>query len=158
MAAAARAAGRAWAAMAAKLDERFGADGPSTRRVADLLERIVEIGERLVGAPPEEAAALPEAEAAGTPEATAIRLEAAAATAGPRPIRTREDAIRQIEELAEWFRRTEPHSPLAYTLSDAVRRARMPLPDLLAEILPDESVRSAMLGMLGIRMPGLPGE
>jgi type VI secretion system protein ImpA len=74
-----------------------------------------------------------------------------ATAAAPRALRTREDAIRQIEELAEYFRKTEPHSPLAYTLADAVRRARLPLPELLAEVLPDSGARQAMLTMLGIR-------
>ena len=60
---------------------------------------------------------------------------------------------RQLEEIAEWFRRMEPHSPLAYTLTDAVRRARLPLPELLAEVLPDEAARTTMLTMLGIRTP-----
>ncbi|WP_198376680.1 hypothetical protein [Neoroseomonas rubea] len=68
-------------------------------------------------------------------------------------MRTREDAIKQLEEIAAFFRKTEPHSPLAFTLDDAVRRARMPLPELLAEVLPDEAARKAMLNSLGIRLP-----
>jgi type VI secretion system protein ImpA len=67
-------------------------------------------------------------------------------------VRTRDDAIRALEEIADWFRRMEPHSPLAYTLTDAARRARLPLPDLLAEVLPDEAARTSMLTMLGIRV------
>jgi type VI secretion system protein ImpA len=59
--------------------------------------------------------------------------------------------IKVIEEAAEWFRRTEPHSPLAFTLSDAARRARMPLPELLEEILPDREARRSMLVALGIK-------
>ncbi|MBR0674087.1 type VI secretion system protein TssA, partial [Roseomonas soli] len=77
----------------------------------------------------------------------------AAAAGAPRALRTRDDAIRQLEDIADFFRRTEPHSPLAFTLDDAVRRARMPLPDLLAEILPDAGARRAMLTTLGIRVP-----
>jgi type VI secretion system protein ImpA len=38
-------------------------------------------------------------------------------------------------------------------LTDAARRGRMPLPALLAEVLPDEAARTAMLTALGIR-PG----
>jgi type VI secretion system protein ImpA len=56
-----------------------------------------------------------------------------------------------LEEIAAFFRRTEPHSFLAYTLTDAARRGRMPLPALLAEVLPDDAARSAMLTALGIR-------
>jgi type VI secretion system protein ImpA len=68
-------------------------------------------------------------------------------------VATREDALRQLEHLAEFFRRTEPQSPLSYTLADAVRRARLPLPDLLTEVMGDDSSRAALLSALGIR-PG----
>ena len=157
---AARAAGEAWAAMDAALSARFGADAPATRRVAEALEQMVEIAERLLGPLPREAAGAAEADGAeeaageGAPAAEGGAVVAGGGSGGgPRPLRTREDAIRQLEELADWFRRTEPHSPLAFTLEDAVRRARMPLPDLLAEVLPDAKARAAMLTMLGIRPP-----
>ena len=39
-----------------------------------------------------------------------------------------------IAAIAEFFRRTEPLSPLSYTLQEAVRRARMSWPELLEEI------------------------
>jgi carbamoyltransferase len=55
------------------------------------------------------------------------------------------------ERVAEFFRRTEPHSPLSYTLEEAVRRGRMTLAELLAEVMPDEEARHAMLSRLGIR-------
>lgn len=153
---AARDSRRAWTAMDAKLGERFGAEAPSTRRVSEALDRIFEIGESILGAigeAPEGGAAAGAAEAAAEGPA-AEGAAAAAGTAGAerKAVRTRDDAIRQLEELAEWFRKTEPHSPLAYTLTDAARRARLPLPELLAEVLPDEAARSAMLSILGIRV------
>lgn len=155
VAAAARTAGRAWSAMDARLGERFGSDAPTTRRVTEALTRILELGERLIGTVPEDAPPPPDL---AEPEAAVVEPgdeepEAGpAGAAGPRKaLRTRDDAIRQLEDLAEYFRRTEPHSPLAYTLDHAVRRARMPLADLLSEVLPDDKVRQAMLTMLGIR-------
>ena len=42
-----------------------------------------------------------------------------------------------LQEIAEYFRRTEPHSPLAYALEQAVRWGRTPLPKLLEELIPD---------------------
>jgi type VI secretion system protein ImpA len=64
--------------------------------------------------------------------------------------------LRELERIADFFRRTEPHSPLAYTLEEAVRRGRLSWPELLAEVVPDDKVRSGMLVMLGIR-PAKPG-
>jgi type VI secretion system protein ImpA len=71
----------------------------------------------------------------------------------PGPIASREDALKRLDEVAKWFRRTEPHSPLAYTLDEAVRRGRMTLPELLAEIVPDYATRSTILTSLGIKPP-----
>jgi type VI secretion system protein ImpA len=144
---------RAWATLAARMDARFGDLAPNTRRVSEALEQIIQIASRLIG-PVAEAAPEAGGEIESVEEVTAMVEEApagAGAAMAVRPLRTREDAIRQLEDLAEYFRRTEPHSPLAYTLTDAVRRARMPLPDLLAEVLPDNGARQAMLTMLGIR-------
>jgi type VI secretion system protein ImpA len=145
---------RSWATLGTQMDARFGDLAPNTRRVTEALVRMVEIATRLIG-PVAEAAPAGEAEAEATQNDMAVAEEGPAMTgmvAAPRALRTREDAIRQIEDLAEFFRKTEPHSPLAYTLTDAVRRARMPLPDLLAEVLPDSGARQAMLTMLGIKV------
>ena len=56
-------------------------------------------------------------------------------------------------DLAEFFRRTEPHSPLSYTLDEAVRRGRMSWPDLLSEVVADVDTRNNILTSLGIRPP-----
>jgi type VI secretion system protein ImpA len=61
-------------------------------------------------------------------------------------------------EIAEHFRKTEPNAPLSYTLQDAVRRARMSWPELLEEVVPDESTRVAILTSLGIKPPEPPSE
>ena len=54
-----------------------------------------------------------------------------------RGVPSREHALIMLQEIAEYFRRTEPHSPLAYTLEQAVRWGRTPLPKLLEELIPD---------------------
>ena len=66
---------------------------------------------------------------------------------------SREEALRSLAAIAEFFRRTEPLSPLSYTLQEAVRRARMSWPELLEEIVPDAGQRSQILLSLGIRPP-----
>ncbi|MGC2413987.1 MAG: type VI secretion system protein TssA, partial [Stellaceae bacterium] len=78
---------------------------------------------------------------------------AAAATPGATALASREDALRSLAMIAEFFRRTEPLSPLSYTLQEAVRRARMSWPELLAEIVPDTGLRAQILISLGIRPP-----
>ncbi len=65
-------------------------------------------------------------------------------------VRNREDAFRALLQVAEFFKRTEPHSPVSYALEQAVRWGRMPLPDLLGELVPEESVREQLFKMIGI--------
>ncbi len=66
-------------------------------------------------------------------------------------VRNREDALNAILKLADYFRRTEPHSMLPHTLEQAVRWARMPLTDLLAELISDDDARGALFKQVGIR-------
>ena len=48
---------------------------------------------------------------------------------------TRDHAFRQLRELADYFRRTEPHSVVPYLLEKAIRWGYTPLPELLDELL-----------------------
>jgi len=143
--AAAEAAYAAWEAMAEIMAARAGADGPSTSRVRDVLEQIRRVAAKY--APPE---AAPEAGAEPGGEALAAGAQPgsgyAAIGAG-----SREDMLRELGRIADFFRRTEPHSPLAYTLEEAVRRGRMNWPELLEEIVPDPTARSAIQTALGIK-------
>lgn len=149
----ARAAHDAWQAMAAVIDEKAGADGPSTTAVRDLLGGIMDVARRFA---PAEAA---QAEATGSQAEPGTGGTGGGAGGGfarvaasPGQIASREEALRALGEIATYFRRTEPHSPLSYTLDEAVRRGRMTLPDLLAELV-DTDARNAILNSLGIRPP-----
>ena len=147
---AAAAARDAWLAMEQATDARFGAEAPATRNVTRLLDRIIEVVGGLGGAPAE-AAPVVAAAAAASPSPGSATMAAAPAPGGPAVLATREDALRELGRIAEYFRRTEPHSPLSYTLEEAVRRGRMTLAELLAEVLPDTEARHGLLARLGIR-------
>jgi type VI secretion system protein ImpA len=136
-----------WAELTAALDAAAGRDSPPTGRVRETLQEMLEAVARY--APPEaEDPGEPEAEAETQTGGTAEASPGRAATA---KTPTREDMLRELVKIADFFRRTEPHSPLAYTLDDAVRRGRMTWPELLAEIVPDEGARTQMLVQLGIK-------
>jgi type VI secretion system protein ImpA len=142
----------AWAAMGEAFDRLAGVDGPSTGRVLGLLRAMAEVVTRF--APAEEVgSAEVSGEVASAPGAEAAAGGPARAAGGGQPARSREDHLRQLGEIADYFRKTEPNSPLAYTLADAVRRARMAWPELIAELVPDESARLAILTSLGIKPP-----
>lgn len=143
-----------WRGMEARLSESFGSDAPPTRNVTKLLERMIEVAAQLGGAPdtPAEESAETADGGEGAPAGGgAGMVQGGIAVAGPGQIRSRDDALKALDKVAEYFRKTEPHSPLAYTLEEAVRRGRMTLPELLAEVLPDLDTRNQMLIRLGIR-------
>jgi type VI secretion system protein ImpA len=145
-----------WQAMGQALDNLAGADGPSTGRVLNLLRAMEEAV--LKYAPAEENAG----EAAGAESGGEGGDETSGGGGGGGGRggggRSREDLLRQLAEIASHFRRTEPNSPLSYTLDDAVRRAKLSWPDLLIEVVPDESTRNAILTSLGIKPPEPPSE
>jgi type VI secretion system protein ImpA len=142
-----QAAMEAWKALEAVTEARFGSEAPSLRKVRQLLERMFEVIAKLGGVPDESEAA----EAATDTTESVAAGGAAVASGAQGAILTREAALRDLDRIADYFRRTEPHSPLAYTLEEAVRRGRMSLAELLAEVLPDPEVRNGMLMRLGMR-------
>lgn len=145
----------AWVAMGDVLDGKAGADGPPTRAVRDLLEEVLAAAEKYAPA----ASAAPDAAAssgapAGGEPAGAVAAAAAGTFRGPVAAAvSREDMLGELERIAEYFRRTEPQSPLSYTLEEAVRRGRMSWPELIAEIVTDAATRDNILMQLGIRPP-----
>jgi type VI secretion system protein ImpA len=135
------------------LAEKCGIDGngysaapPSSKiaaALADSLARLHSIGGNVFG---------PEATPQGGADAPDASGHPAAARAGN--ISGREDAFQQLMRVAEFFRRTEPHSPVSYALEQAVRWGRMPLPELIRELVTDDSVRRDLFRRTGMRLEG----
>jgi type VI secretion system protein ImpA len=144
-------AGKAWRALGDALDAKAGADSPPTSRIRDLLAKIADAATRFAGAEPDAASD----GAVGAPSAAvAVSGGAIGEIAVPAgALASREDALRSLAAIAEFFRRTEPLSPLSYTLQEAVRRARLSWPELLEEIVPDVTLRGQILTSLGIKPP-----
>ncbi len=63
---------------------------------------------------------------------------------------TRESAFRTIEEIARFFERTEPHTPVYFALRKVVRWGRMPLPELLAELIEDGGTMESVRKLIGL--------
>jgi len=54
------------------------------------------------------------------------------------PVRTRAQALQQLRQVADFFRRTEPHSPVAYLADKAAHWGEMPLHVWLKTVLKDD--------------------
>lgn len=151
----AREALAAWQAMSDLLDEKASEDQPSTTHVRDVVRQMLDIANRY--APPDQSGEVAAGEeGSGSDGSLAVtgggggmNLSGIAVPAGA--IANREAALRALENIAAFFRQTEPHSPLSYTLGEAVRRGRMTWPELLEEIVGDRDSRNAILTTLGIR-------
>ena len=144
-----RAAKEAWRSLDAALEQHLGRDAPSLRSLLQTLDLCLEVVVRLGGGPSPEELADTAAEAAADDGAGPTGTALVRSTA----VMSRETALQDLERVAEFFRRTEPQSPLAYTLDEAVRRGRMTLAELLEEVLPNADVRRDVLQRLGIK-PG----
>tara|TARA_R110000787_G_scaffold86057_11_gene183410 strand:- start:22087 stop:23250 length:1164 start_codon:yes stop_codon:yes gene_type:complete len=69
------------------------------------------------------------------------------------PITSRAQAYKMLDAAADYLLRAEPHSPTPYLVKRAVTWGRMPLHDLLAELLQDGTDRHQLYKLLGMKMP-----
>lgn len=136
----------AWEKMGRQLDEKAGDASPSGNRVRDALQLMLEVCGRFV--PASESATGQEQASAGDQSPGVV-----AGMTVKGPIAGREQALRQLEEIAAWFKQNEPNSPLGYTLDEAARRGRMLWPELVSELIHDEAARSALLISVGMKRP-----
>ncbi|MBP2293207.1 type VI secretion system protein TssA [Azospirillum rugosum] len=156
---------REFQGLEAALDARLGVDGPPTRAIRDTLEQMRRTLTGFAGSALDPAAAAsPQGDAGSSvgPAASAMAAFAGSVNAAAPPwagssqpmtiegFASREDALRTLEAVARYFREAEPHSPVSYTLTELVRRARLPFVELLAELLPDEDARRGLLTAAGI--------
>jgi len=134
-----------------KLDEHCGInDAPPTRTIVEVLEEclgaIKHIGKlKFPVDQAEEDEAEPSAddstEGTSTPNTPKVAKG---------PIASRDDAFKQLLEIAEFFRKTEPHSPVSYVLQKAVKWGNMPLGELIGELIPDGSSRERYSELTGV--------
>ncbi len=75
---------------------------------------------------------------------------AAAGTGGSKgAINSRQDALRRLAEIADFFQKTEPHSPVSYLVQRAVKWGNMPLESWLQDVIKDDSILGQLRQTLG---------
>jgi type VI secretion system protein ImpA len=95
------------------------------------------------------------AEQAGNAEpASSIVATASAAPAMPGVLTSRTQALHQLRQVADYFRRTEPQSPVAYLVDKAARWGDMPLHAWLRAVVKDQGALSQLEDLLGMEPPG----
>lgn len=139
--------------LAQALTERAGRDAPRTSDISGALTTILNAIRSFAGALVERAlAAAAQASSAGA-QGTTVGLDVTEAAMTSATVSGREEALRTLLEVAEYFKKFEPHSPISSSLEEIVRRAKMPFAELLAELLPDPTAWRSVLTSAGIKPP-----
>jgi type VI secretion system protein ImpA len=133
--------------LTAALDKACGDRSPPTSAIRSSLEQCLDTVRATAGHKLKSEAAPAEAPAAVE---TAPGMNGTVAARPPGEVQTREEAFAAITKIADFFRRTEPHSPMSYALDQVVRWGRLPLPQLLLELVPDRGPREYLGKLVGI--------
>lgn len=130
------------------LRPKIGADAVPTSYLRGVIEDIMS---ELVAKVPTVAESPADVEPGTAPGQDLPSPQGAPAAASPQALNNREEALKSLLRAADYFERTEPHSILAQSLRDLVRRARLPLLELLEELIPNADSRREFLIRSGIR-------
>lgn len=141
----------ALAQLEAACDRLFGNDGPSFTQFARCLDAI---RERMQSIANDIGLFAPES-AAGSGQAAQVRHADHVAAAAlpvtlPGPIRSREQALDALRQVAAFFRHAEPHSPVAYLADKAAQWGAMPLHAWLRSVVKDGGTLARIEEMLGV--------
>ena len=131
------------------LEEKYKDAAPSVRQIGQVIAECVTLMDGIVRKkggvglqrPPQEATAEEHSETVAT----------VSAGGGIEP-HDRLDAIRRLSAISDFFRRTEPHSPVSYLVQRAARWGDMPLDEWLQEVIKNESVLGEVRETLGLMM------
>lgn len=139
---------KSWQSTSDLLDQYCGIDNaPPTRTILEVLEEcqrsIAHLAQDKIAQPHQDE----ENELSDSPSSSGAVSEPKHSG----PVKTREDAFRQLSEISRFFLQTEPHSPIAYVLEKAVRWGRMSLDELIVELIPDDSSRRHFGELTGVK-------
>jgi type VI secretion system protein ImpA len=65
-------------------------------------------------------------------------------------VQSRQQVLASLKQAAEFFRKTEPHSPISYALEQVVHWSGLSLPELLQELIDDNNSRNQYFRLAGI--------
>jgi type VI secretion system protein ImpA len=143
----------ALATLEAAVDARLGADGPGFSAARKALEDAMSSAQRFA----RDGGVAPVGESAAADVAGTAALPALGQSAPTGALQTRAQALQQLRSVAEFFRRTEPHSPVAYLADKAAQWGEMPLHAWLRVVLKDPNALAHVEELLGVEPPAAPG-
>lgn len=144
------------------LREHCGYDAPPSSNISNLLDECLRAvrflaKDKLARLAPEPEVALEEGDDSTAAQAApqAVGTQSVAGVMAPvGPITGREDALARLQEVANFFRTYEPHTPLAAAIDRAVKWGRMSVSELMIELVPDATARAVYTQLTGVRLDG----
>ena len=167
-------AGESWETLTRLLDEKLGEQSPSLSKVTESIKQIrLAVRSLLQDRDPRDAEAAEVLSPAITEPAYAAPISEMTAmednsidsvknhpvqsavlpglSALPAKVNTRAEAYRLLELAAAFLEQTEPHSPTPYLIKRAITWGRLPLPELMQEVIQEEGDISRYFSLLGIK-------
>lgn len=66
-------------------------------------------------------------------------------------IQNRQQAMQVLQEIADYFARNEPHSPVSYLLEKTIKWSELPLHEWLAQVVKNDNPLESIQEMLGVK-------
>lgn len=137
------------------MDERFDRQTPGLGTLKKSIDDVRSVVEKLLK---EKRVLEPDAVDTSVvqdePENSGAETASSSATSGP--IHTRQEALRRLAEVAGFFRRTEPHSPVSYLVQRAINWGQMPLETWLQDVIKNDGVLDHLRETLGLSTMSTP--
>jgi type VI secretion system protein ImpA len=132
------------------MDEKFGRETPGLGELKKTLDVVRDFVDKTLK---EKRLAEPDASdlaaGGGSEEPGAGAAAGVRGTSGP--IGSRQDALTRLAQVADYFRRTEPHSPVSYIVQRAIAWGQMPLDAWLADVIKDGTMLASIKETLGLK-------
>jgi type VI secretion system protein ImpA len=140
--------------MSQLLDEKCGYQhAPPSSAIKEGLSKVLDAlrhvtKDKLANNVPEDSAASEDVGEESSTVSAANPTAGAAVSVGA--IASRQDAINHLLLVADYFRKTEPHSPLCGALERVARWGRLSFQELMSELIVDSSARANFMQLTGI--------
>lgn len=136
------------------VDKLLGADGPAFGATHSALEGLHHTLDRFATA----AGVNNTTETAVAVAPSTTTLETSAGNSPQGPLTSRAQALQQLRQVADFFRDTEPHSPVAYLAEKAANWGEMSLHQWLKTVVKDDGALSHVEELLGVPSQHADGE
>ncbi len=136
-----------YAQLSASIDRCCVSDPQPTSNIKNALERCLEALMQLAG----DALIEIEEDNSETESDPDGEDQASKPVAANNKVDNRKAAINNLTEIATFFRKTEPHSPISYAIEQAIRWSNMPLPQLMDELMSDKGAKDSFFKLTGIK-------